>query len=383
MTDITFSRRLAGVTATIIYVALVIGFAPSIIRNHQLNGTPAGTGWMTLGVIVYGLAVTLGWQTCMRRQNPAWVRAYFVALPLLLLGLFVLEIVDVGGGSVGNLLVVVLLQGGVLTLWAQIGLHLVSVAAMTLIAAATMPVERVVLPFLVLLLTNGAVTLMGYLIVRDEKTQIALEAANRQLRDYAAQADDLATMRERNRLAREIHDSLGHYLTIVNTQIEAARAIMPTDPERGAYLLERAQALTKEGLSEIRRSVSALRAEQRPLPDAIRALIAEHESSGLSIGYEVEGAARPCSPPVEQALYRAAQEGLTNVRRHAHATRADVQLCYTPERVTLCIHDNGVGSADGAAGFGLIGLRERLNPLNGVVHTESAQGFTLRVEVPA
>jgi signal transduction histidine kinase len=277
----------------------------------------------------------------------------------------------------------VLLQGGVLTLWAQIGLHLVSVAAMTLIAAATMPVERVVLPFLVLLLTNGAVTLMGYLIVRDEKTQIALEAANRQLRDYAAQADDLATMRERNRLAREIHDSLGHYLTIVNTQIEAARAIMPTDPERGAYLLERAQALTKEGLSEIRRSVSALRAEQRPLPDAIRALIAEHESSGLSIGYEVEGAARPCSPPVEQALYRAAQEGLTNVRRHAHATRADVQLCYTPERVTLCIHDNGVGSADGAAGFGLIGLRERLNPLNGVVHTESAQGFTLRVEVPA
>lgn len=229
---------------------------------------------------------------------------------------------------------------------------------------------------------------------RDEVERLAVElsGANQKLREYAAQVEELATARERNRLAREIHDSLGHYLTVINVQLEAARAVSGSDPSRAADALSKAQSLAREGLADVRRSVAALRAspmESRPLPEAVSALAEECRAAGIRTDFSVNGEPRPLAPQAELTLYRAAQEGLTNIRKHAHASHAEVSLDYIDaDCVRLTVKDNGVGSlaaghnADG--GFGLIGVRERAQLLGGQVRiqTEMGQGFALEVELP-
>jgi signal transduction histidine kinase len=221
-----------------------------------------------------------------------------------------------------------------------------------------------------------------------ERLAAELRRANQRLREYAAQAEELATMQERNRLAREIHDTLGHHLTAVNVQLEAARAVLKSDPERALQAVANAQSMTRKGLAEVRNSVAALRAspvEQRPLPEAVAALVGELETSSLVAEFEVEGQPRELRPEARLALYRSAQEGLTNVRRHARASLVRVRLDYRdPARVCLTVEDNGVGGASAEGGFGLLGVRERVRLLGGKMRTETAprQGFILDVEVP-
>jgi signal transduction histidine kinase len=215
-----------------------------------------------------------------------------------------------------------------------------------------------------------------------------LEQANRQLAEYAFQAEELAATQERNRLAREIHDNLGHYLTIVNVQIEAARLTLDSDPARVVDALTKAQDLAKKGLTSVRESVSALRVspvENRPLEDAIVELVNETESNGLTSVFQLVGNARPVEPKTALALYRAAQEGLTNVCKHADASRVDVTLDFTqPDRIRLTVQDDGSGAADTSGGFGLVGLRERVQLLGGEfrVDTVPEKGFLLEVTVP-
>ncbi len=222
-----------------------------------------------------------------------------------------------------------------------------------------------------------------------EELTVQLEKANHQLANYAVQAEELATIQERNRLAREIHDNLGHYLTVVNVQIEAARAVMAQEPERAQAALAKAQKLTKDGLTAVRQSVTALREspiDNRTLIDAIGSLVQEIRSSGLVVEFEVLGERRSLDSQTKLTLYRVAQEGLTNVRKHAHASRVDVALDYSlPQTVRLSIKDNGVGkSAASGDGFGLIGMRERVHQLGGRLEIESGagKGFQLETAVP-
>lgn len=215
-----------------------------------------------------------------------------------------------------------------------------------------------------------------------------LQAANAKLREYAGQIEELAIAKERNRLAREIHDSLGHYLTVVNVQLEAAQAVLDTDARRARGALAKAQSLTQEGLKDVRRSVAALRAsptENRPLPEALQTLADETRAAGVLTELKVTGAPRALPAPVELAMYRAAQEALTNIRKHSRASRAEVHLTFEAERLCLRVQDNGVGAASTEGGFGLVGLRERVQLLGGDVTLTTApgQGLTLEVSVPA
>jgi signal transduction histidine kinase len=228
--------------------------------------------------------------------------------------------------------------------------------------------------------------------VRGEVERLAeeLRQANDQLRQHAVQAEELATAKERNRLAREIHDSLGHYLTVINVQLEAARAIHAQDPEKSLEAIQKAQSLTREGLADVRRSVAALRTspfDERPLPEALEAVVSECRAAGLFAALSVSGSPRGLSSQAERALYRAAQEGLTNVRKHARASRCDVHLDYNGPTVRLTIEDNGVGAAENAGppGFGLLGVQERAELLGGTVSIVSVpgSGFRLTVEIPA
>ena len=215
------------------------------------------------------------------------------------------------------------------------------------------------------------------LLQREQRIRRELAEAHEQLRDYAAQAERLATAQERNRVARDIHDGLGHSLTVVQMQVKAARAVLPADPAKADAVLAKAQQQSEEALAEVRRSVRALREPRStgPLPEALKALAEEISAAGVPTRLAVSGTARPLPDEAQESLYRAAQEGLTNVRKHARATRADLLLDYGEAAVRVEVRDDGTGTGDGQSpGFGLVGLRERAAHLGGRLHVDSAPG---------
>jgi signal transduction histidine kinase len=222
---------------------------------------------------------------------------------------------------------------------------------------------------------------------REQRARRELAAANERLRGYAAQAEELATTQERNRVARDIHDGLGHHLTVVQMQVQAARAVLATDPGRADAVLAKAQQQSTEALAEVRRSVAALRERRAapPLRTALEGLAAETSAAGVPTELRVDGAPRALPPESEESLFRAAQEGLTNVRKHAGATAARVLLHFGDDRVCLEVRDDGRGlPATAPDGFGLLGLRERAARIGGRLDVATAPGggTTLLVEVP-
>ncbi len=221
-------------------------------------------------------------------------------------------------------------------------------------------------------------------------TWIALReiAARKRVEALSAEVEKLAVIQERNRLAREIHDSLGHFLTTIHVQLQAARAIHATDPGRALEAVEKAQVLAHDALAEVRRSVGSLQADRVaiPLAQRLRELASATDGWGAAVSLETLGPVRPLAPEAEHALFRAAQEGLTNVRKHAQARKARVTLDYRdPARVFVRVTDDGRGRTDGRAGCGLTGLGERIAALGGRVVAENPAGggFRLQVEIPS
>jgi signal transduction histidine kinase len=220
-----------------------------------------------------------------------------------------------------------------------------------------------------------------------ERLVAELKLANDKLRQYAGQVEELATLKERNRLAREIHDSLGHYLTVVIVQIEAAMALIEKERERSLDGLRKAQGLAQKGLAEVRESVAALRASRpgtHSLIESLNNLFDECRVSGLSTEFRLMGTPRALSAAAELALYRAAQEGLTNVRKHSQAQSAIVTLDYAADSVWLRVQDAGVGATEPKKGLGLVGMHERVQHLGGElkIATAANEGFTLEVGLP-
>jgi signal transduction histidine kinase len=222
-------------------------------------------------------------------------------------------------------------------------------------------------------------------VVRERQARKELGTANRKLATMATQAEELATVKERNRLARELHDSLGHYLTIIHVELQAAASQIDGSPDRAKELIAKAARLTHEGLEDVRRSVAALRASpmDQGLQPAIGALVEELRASGTSACLTIHGTPRALSAPVEWTLYRMAQEALTNVRKHSNATRADVKLEYGAAKVCLSVSDDGAStSKPSSLGFGLVGVQERARLVGGELEIRRGNGFTLTLTVP-
>ncbi|UCC64899.1 MAG: sensor histidine kinase [Anaerolineae bacterium] len=216
---------------------------------------------------------------------------------------------------------------------------------------------------------------------RESQSLLAeLQKAHRQLQEYALRAEELAVVEERNRLAREMHDTLGHRLTVASVQLEAAQRLCPTDSERAASLVGTVRQQVREALSELRSTVAALRTPVEAdlqLRSSLRRLM-EHfeEATGLTVN-RILPEEMPHLPDSHRlALYRAAQEALTNIQKHAEAGQVWLVLSTSDEAVTLLVGDDGRGltlSRD-ATGFGLRGLRERAEQLGGELHVEPRRG---------
>lgn len=220
-----------------------------------------------------------------------------------------------------------------------------------------------------------------------ERLVVELADANQQLRKYAIKVEELAISKERNRLAREIHDGLGHYLTTIFMQIQAARVIMKTDQNKANDALCTAQKLTQESLVDVRKSVSSLRSpleDGLPLLERISGLISNCESIGIKCDFSTSGESRPLSPQVQLTLYRAVQEGVSNSCKHGQPTHIWISINYLEkDRIKLIVKDDGKGVEHIEEGFGLIGLRERVMLLEGQLHFASGkgEGFLLELEV--
>ncbi len=215
-----------------------------------------------------------------------------------------------------------------------------------------------------------------------------LEKANSNLRNYVNQIEELTLVKERNRFAREIHDGLGHYLTVIHMQIQAARAIMVSDPKKALETLTIAQKQSQEALSDVRKSVSAFRelAETRiPLSVRISNLVSGIFNDKLKITNLVIGNMAPVSPQIELVIFRIVQEGIQNCIKHADASELAITLDYKDEAfLILIIRDNGIGSQNLDRGFGLKGMEERVKQIGGRIkyQAEESKGFEIKVEIP-
>jgi signal transduction histidine kinase len=230
--------------------------------------------------------------------------------------------------------------------------------------------------------------------IRDRRLSEALnrelEGANARLEAMSARERTLAVVEERNRMAREMHDSLGHRLTVAIVQLEGAQRLIPTDPERAGRMVGAMRDQMKEALGELRSSVAALRApveDDLPLGPALKQLGARFaEGTGLAVDVSIPEDLPELSPAQRLALYRAAQEGLTNAHKHAGARRVRLNLARTPSTVSIEAIDDGAGidAADAAGSFGLMGLRERAAQLGGTVQLASMpdEGARLVFEIP-
>jgi signal transduction histidine kinase len=261
-----------------------------------------------------------------------------------------------------------------------------------------------------------AVVLMGNLINRvlEQNTERGrmideLGEANRRLHASMAenaglhaqllvQAREAGIVEERQRLAGEIHDTLAQGLTGIIAQLEAARQARHDEVEWGRHL-DLAASLARANLTEARRSVRALRPEQleqATLPEAVGALARSwSEQSGIPVEIETTGIPAPVGADVEAALFRVAQEALANVGKHARATGVHLTLSYLDDMLLLDVADDGVGftpadepdPADDphrSDGYGLPGMRRRLERISGSLNLESTPGYgtTVNAAVP-
>lgn len=217
-----------------------------------------------------------------------------------------------------------------------------------------------------------------------------LQVAHQQLQEYAAQVEELAVAQERNRLSRDLHDTLGHRLTVSIVQLEGAERLVTTDPERAGQMVSSVSQQLTEGLGELRRTVGMLRTAvgtDLSLPKALHELAVGFEkATQLPVNVSIANSLPPLSEAYRLALYRAAQEALTNVQRHAQASQASLAMDVSAEALTLSVKDNGIGIRNDAdqQGFGLRGMRERITQLGGNIRliSEDSMGTEVLVQLP-
>jgi signal transduction histidine kinase len=252
-------------------------------------------------------------------------------------------------------------------------------------------------PMLILILARTILYLaVGYMICRmmaaQRQQRQALAQANAQLSHYAATLEQLSVSRERNRLARELHDTLAHTLSGVTVQLEAVNALWNTDAQAARTILTQSLETTRTGLTETRRALQALRTspvEDLGLGLALRNLAESLATrSGLALDLRLPDDLDDLGPAVEQCVYRVAQEALANVDRHASARRLSVRLDRQDQRLILTVADDGRGFTPDAAlaegQFGLKGMQERAEIAGGKLEVESCPGggTTVRLDVP-
>ena len=232
---------------------------------------------------------------------------------------------------------------------------------------------------------------MAWMVNRQREHRAALADANRKLTLYAAATEQLAASQERNRMARELHDTLAHSLSGVIVQLEAVEALWDVNLAGARNMLDHVHKSARSGLTEVRRALTSMRAS--PLEDLGLVLaisdLAESVAARTELKLDLDVADRieNIPPEVEQCIYRVAQEALANVARHSKATSLHVSLTQPNGHLILTVQDDGQGFDSNnveATRYGLKGLRERAEMIGGALHIETKihHGTTMQLSVP-
>ncbi len=213
-----------------------------------------------------------------------------------------------------------------------------------------------------------------------------LTRANIKLEEYSRKSAEMAQMKERNRLAREIHDTIGHALTGIVTGLEACLLILDREPELARRQMEAIQDVARQGMKDVRSSVSALRPdalESLTLSAALERMIDEMcRSTGIRFEYVCEDPLQDLDRDEEDVVYRILQESITNAVRHGKPDRIRILVEREGHLLRIRVEDNGAGCADLRPGFGLTHMRERLDMLGGSLSLDGSDGFKVTAEIP-
>lgn len=235
-------------------------------------------------------------------------------------------------------------------------------------------------------LTLLFILLLVNALLAERQSREKLLLANNQLRQYALRIEDQATLQERNRIAREIHDALGHALTAQSIQLENALLFLPSGAEKTESFLREAKQLGSRALQEVRRSIATLRSDPlqgQSLATAIAQAVTEFgNTTGIIPDYTIQ-LSQPIPTEISTALYRVVQEALTNIYKHSAATAVSLHLHQNSKTLHLQIVDNGQGfdPQGNTTGFGLQGMRERTAALGGQFFLSSQPGKGCQIRV--
>ena len=371
-------RQARWVALAVIAFVVVLSFlqhpAPS------LSGSGLGVS-LSLAVLVAAIAILL---ICFQARPTAF------ALTALVLASGCLVWLQPHGAAEGGLFVAVALAGIRLSGAPSITMLVLAAAA---VAAPALHLDR----------AAGAVaeTALGlaafYLVARFGRSAAqAHEQTKRLLLELQASRNaeaEAAMLRERSRLARDMHDVLAHSLSGLMLQLEGAR-MLSAQPDANGQLppvLDRAHHLARAGLEEARRAIGALRDEDLPGPDRLEQLAKDFEQdSRVPTLVQISGPARDLDSETALTIYRVAQEALTNVRKHATPAHVDVALSYDRDGTRLTVRDHADTASDAgphrggeAGGYGLTGMRERAELLGGLLDADrTADGFRVELWIP-
>jgi signal transduction histidine kinase len=237
-------------------------------------------------------------------------------------------------------------------------------------------------------------------VLSERKSREELAVANKKLREYALRIENQATLEERNRIAREIHDSLGHSLTALNLQLETGLKLWQSNPTKAKEFLTRAKGLGSTALQEVRDSVSAMRSykdsygvshniqpwQEESLEKAVIALLRDVKHSTDVVPLYTINLEYPLANDISIPIYRIIQESLTNICKYAKASEIRLQLFTMSGELHLQVQDNGIGfnPEQNTTGFGLQSMRDRAMALGGNLEIETSpdQGCMITVIIP-
>ncbi|MCJ7518505.1 MAG: sensor histidine kinase, partial [Anaerolineaceae bacterium] len=239
---------------------------------------------------------------------------------------------------------------------------------------------------------SGIFIIVGWienrLVMLQRSQHEQLIEANQKLREYALASEKLAQTQERNRLARELHDTLAHTLSSSSVQLEAIKALFDRDPAEAKKMLSKTLENTKNGLAETRRALIDLRSselEAYGLTQAIKNVISSAaDRAGFNAEFHLEKELDMLPEDITHCLYRCAQEAMENTLQHANAKKVSVNLKAEGDDVIMSIHDNGKGfdpQEPDKEHLGIRGMRERVEILGGTLVIESAKKLGTEIKV--
>jgi signal transduction histidine kinase len=409
-------RRVLTMLAVLIGIYLIASTTAILMNNPSYMQNWRGVTCIALTVLAlliyavqFRMSLKMDWPPPLRSAVGLWISLYLVVLLLTLINTsFVWDFYVVFSISFGlfwgvRLLLAVIcmalalfaFQG--LLVWPPTGVTLIGIAGQTL----------------TLFSITGFTMMFQHLIgERFERNEIfkqltqangELEEAHRQLERSVVQEQELAVLRERTRLAREMHDTIGHALVLISVKLEAAQRLRERNPERCDRELESTKAIARETMTALRASIADLRSpalEHEPINSALSSSARElAQRTGLSVTYTFQADIDLLPASVEETLWKVSQEAFANIEKHAHASNVQVRISRQGEKLLMRIHDDGIGLSPAlnqpdkdASGvyaspgghYGLRGILERTEAIGGhlTLHSDKEQGTTIEVELP-